>query len=182
MNEPVPEIVLRLLQGLFLLMLYVFVARAVRAVLRDVGHASAPQPAPRPAARAAARPAPVGQPAAAGYAAPPRQTPEPHPRQQRARVEPREIVVHLPSGRPQVVPLSDAEIAFGRGRSCTVTLNDPYVSELHARVYRSDNGWVVADMGSTNGTFLNRQKVTAPTPIVPGDQLGIGKTVVEVRK
>ena len=41
---------------------------------------------------------------------------------------------------------------------------------------------MVADLKSTNGTFLNRVKVTSPAQIAAGDQLGIGKTIVEVRK
>jgi pSer/pThr/pTyr-binding forkhead associated (FHA) protein len=49
-------------------------------------------------------------------------------------------------------------------------------------VFHDGRHWVVEDLGSTNGTFLNRVKVTSPTPIAAGDQLGIGKTIVEVRK
>jgi pSer/pThr/pTyr-binding forkhead associated (FHA) protein len=91
-------------------------------------------------------------------------------------------VVHTPGGKPRVIPLDSEEIRFGRSQQCTVPIEDAYVSEQHARVYRTDDGWVVADMGSTNGTYLNRAKVTTPSPLQPGDQLGIGKTVVEVRK
>jgi pSer/pThr/pTyr-binding forkhead associated (FHA) protein len=157
----VPPIIFVLLNGLFLLLLYLFVARAVRAVVRDV--ARPPAPARVAAARPAARPtAPTG------------------PR--RSRSQPRELVVHHPDGRPRVLPLDGSEIRFGRAESCTVRLSDSYVSEQHARVYPSGEEWLVADMGSTNGTFLNQAKVTQPAPIAPGDQLGIGKTVVEVRK
>jgi pSer/pThr/pTyr-binding forkhead associated (FHA) protein len=156
----VPPIVFVVLNGLFLLLLYVFVARAVRTVARDVLRAPAPAraAAPRPAARPTA---PTG------------------PRKSRA--QPRELVVHVPDGRPRVLPL-DGEIRFGRAATCTVVLGDTYVSEQHARVYRDGEEWVVADMGSTNGTFLNQAKVSAPAPLAPGDQLGIGKTVVEVRR
>lgn len=155
-----PPIVFVALNGLFLLLLYVFVARAVRAVVRDVN--AAPAPARAAAARPAARPtAPTA----------PRKT----------RAQPRELVVHVAGGRPQVLPL-DGEIRFGRAASCTVPLADTYVSEQHARVYRQGDEWLVADMGSTNGTFLNQAKVTSPAPLAPGDQLGIGKTRVEVRR
>jgi pSer/pThr/pTyr-binding forkhead associated (FHA) protein len=156
----VPPIVFVALNGLFLLLLYVFVARAVRTVARDVVRTPAPA---RPAGgRPAARPtAPTG------------------PR--RSRVQPTELVVHFPDGRPRVLPLQ-GEIRFGRASSCTVVLSDTYVSDQHARVYADGDGWMVADMGSTNGTFLNQAKVTSPAPLAPGDQLGIGKTVVEVRK
>jgi pSer/pThr/pTyr-binding forkhead associated (FHA) protein len=154
-----PPIVFVLLKGLFLLLLYVFVARAVRAVVRDVRPAA-------PARAAAARPA--GRPTAPTA---PRKT----------RSQPRELVVHTPEGAPRVLPL-DGEVRIGRAATCTIQLSDSYVSEQHARIFRQGDGWVVADMGSTNGTYLNQAKVTSPAPLAPGDQLGIGKTVVEVRK
>ncbi|CAN5782221.1 hypothetical protein BH23ACT8_BH23ACT8_19610 [soil metagenome] len=160
----VPPIVLVVLQGLFLLLLYLFVARVARAILRDT---RAPAPARASSVRAAPRPAP---------------RPSAPTDRNVGKSPPRELVVHLAEGRPLVLPLNDSEIRFGRDEGCTVQLSDPYVSERHARVYRAGDGWVIADMGSTNGTYLNRAKVTAPAPIVPGDQLGIGKTVVEVRK
>jgi len=159
----VPPIVLTLLQGLFLLLLYVFVGRAVRAVVRDVR--GVPAPAAAVPARAAA-PAPTKR----------------RGRRQRPRTPPRELVIHRPQGRPSVVPLDGTDITFGRSPSATVRLDDGYVSERHARVYREGDEWLVSDLGSTNGTLLNQVKVTSPTPIAAGDQLRIGKTVIEVRK
>jgi pSer/pThr/pTyr-binding forkhead associated (FHA) protein len=91
-------------------------------------------------------------------------------------------VVHIPEGRPRVIELGGQAVLFGRSPSSTVRLEDPYVSDDHARIYQADGGWMVADLKSTNGTFLNRVKVTTPTQIAAGDQLGIGKTIVEVRK
>jgi pSer/pThr/pTyr-binding forkhead associated (FHA) protein len=155
----VPSIVLQLLQGLFLLLLYVFVARAVRAVVRDLRTA----------------------PATARVANPP-VVPKPVTRD-RIRRPPGELVVHRPDSRPQVIRLNgDSEVTFGRAAESTVAVADPYVSERHAHVFHDGQDWLVEDLGSTNGTFLNQVKVTSPTPIEAGDQLGIGKTVVEVRK
>ena len=173
-----PPIVFTLLQGLFLLLLYIFVARAVRAVIRDLMATSAPRPAPpaqrRPAATRSAQPtakAARGSKGASGA------------KQDRAkRIAPRELVVHSPDGRPRVLALDGNEITFGRGEQVSVALGDPYTSDRHARVYNDGRRWLVADLGSTNGTFVNQVKVTAPTPIAAGDQLGIGRTVVEVRK
>ena len=165
-----PPIILVLIQGLFLLLLYLFVARAVRAVIRDVRMSAAvPRRAPAhaPAGRAPSR---SGAGASTPVAA------------RKVRGHPSELVVHTPSGKPRVIRLDGQEIRFGRSKGCTVPLDDTYVSEQHARVYRSDDGWVIADMGSTNGTYLNKSKLLAPTPLQPGDQVGIGKTVVEVRK
>lgn len=154
-----PPIVVTLLQGLFLLLLYVFVARAVRAVMRDL------------------RPAPPSSRPATGRLSP-KHTPRERPRR-----APGELVIHLPEGRPKVLSLNGGgEVTFGRARPATVILGDPYVSDRHAQVFHDGRDWMIEDLGSTNGTFLNRVKVTAPTPIAAGDQLGIGKTIVEVRK
>lgn len=155
-----PPIILWLLQGFFLLLLYIFVWRAVRAVVRDI---RTPVAAPRPPRQRR----PVAE-------APPPGVPQ--------RAAPSQLVVHFPDGRPRVIELTDTPVLFGRSPSSTVRLEDPYVSDDHARIYRADGSWMVADLKSTNGTFLNRVKVTAPAPIAAGDQLGIGKTIVEVRK
>lgn len=155
-----PAIVITLMQGLLLLLLYLFIARAVRAVLRDVSTAG---PAPR---------------AAAGR----RREPKAADRSGANRTPPGQLVVHRADSRPQVVPLNGAPVVFGRSGDATVQLADPYTSERHARVHHDGDAWLVTDLGSTNGTFVNQVKITRPTPLAAGDQLGIGRTVVEVRK
>lgn len=142
---------------LLLILLYLFLARAVRAVTLDLfgprkRKVEAP---PRPA---------VAEP------------------QRRQRRPPRELVVHAPDQRPTVVPLARTAVTFGRSERMTVALDDSYVSEEHALVSPDGDGWLVRDLGSTNGTYLNGAKVTQPTPISAGDQLRIGKTRVEVRR
>ena len=156
-----PPIVFTLVQGLFLLLLYLFVARAVRWVWRDI---TAPA---RAAAVASAPPKRSRGRAAAG---------------KKSRALPGELVIHTPQGRPRVVRLDAHDVTFGRAEGSTVLLDDPYISDHHARVFLQDGEWCIADLGSTNGTFLNQVKVTAATPIAAGDQLGIGKTTVQVRK
>ena len=166
-----PPIILTLLQALFLLLLYVFVGRAVRAIVRDLSPAGA-----APAGRLRARSAGVAGAAAAAAAG----------RRTESRKDPRELVVHLPGVAPRVIALDDqlegTGVTFGRAPDVTVQLDDPYTSDRHARVYRTDQGWVLADLGSTNGTFRNKAKVTSPVALAAGDQLAIGKTVVEVRR
>jgi len=76
----------------------------------------------------------------------------------------------------------DEELTFGRGDNCHVRLDDTYCSTLHARLFSKDGLWFVEDLGSTNGTYLNRVKVTAPAPITVGDEVRVGKTMVQVRR
>ena len=55
------------------------------------------------------------------------------------------------------------EITIGRAATCEVTIDDSYASQIHARIFRRDSEHVLEDLGSTNGTYLNRQKVSSAT-------------------
>jgi pSer/pThr/pTyr-binding forkhead associated (FHA) protein len=80
------------------------------------------------------------------------------------------------------VRLGETPVTLGRAQDSTIVLDDDYVSSRHARLYPRDGQWLVEDMGSTNGTYLDRAKVGAPTPVKIGVPIRIGKTVVELRK
>jgi pSer/pThr/pTyr-binding forkhead associated (FHA) protein len=80
------------------------------------------------------------------------------------------------------VPLSDAPVTIGRADSSTLVVADDYVSTNHARLVPRGDAWVLEDLGSTNGTFLDRTKVTSPTPVPIGVPIRIGKTTLELRK
>ncbi len=71
------------------------------------------------------------------------------------------------------------ELSIGRAAACTLTLDDTFVSQQHARLVRRDRQHLVEDLGSTNGTFVNRERITAPVVLVPGDRVQIGSTVME---
>ncbi|MCL4170595.1 UNVERIFIED_CONTAM: hypothetical protein GTU68_056501 [Idotea baltica] len=73
------------------------------------------------------------------------------------------------------------ELTVGRSAGCTITLDDTYVSQIHARVTRADTGVVLEDLGSTNGTYLNRQRVATPVMMAIGDLFQVGSTVMELR-
>ena len=72
------------------------------------------------------------------------------------------------------------ELTIGRAAGCQITLEDSYVSQLHARVFVREGVPYVEDLGSTNGTYLNTRKVSSAIPMRHGDKLKIGSTVMEV--
>jgi pSer/pThr/pTyr-binding forkhead associated (FHA) protein len=78
--------------------------------------------------------------------------------------------------------LTDQQITVGRANDATLVLNDDYASSRHARLFPQDGQWIVEDLGSTNGTYLDRQKVTQPTPVPVGVPIRIGKTILELRR
>ena len=80
------------------------------------------------------------------------------------------------------IDLTDQQITMGRANDATLVLNDDYASSRHARIFPQDGQWLVEDLGSTNGTYLDRQKVTRPTPVPVGVPVRIGKTVLELRR
>ncbi|MFV0523452.1 MAG: FHA domain-containing protein [Acidimicrobiales bacterium] len=75
----------------------------------------------------------------------------------------------------------NGELTIGRAASCHISIDDSYMSQLHARVSPHPDGAVVEDLGSTNGTYLNRQRVTSPVVAVAGDRIQVGGIVMELR-
>ena len=82
----------------------------------------------------------------------------------------------------QSVPLGDQPILLGRGTDAAIRLDDDYVSTHHARFATNGEQWFVEDLGSTNGTYVGSQRVSAPVPVGLGIQVRLGKTIVELRK
>lgn len=73
------------------------------------------------------------------------------------------------------------ELTFGRSSSARVTLDDAYLSQVHVRVSLQEQGVIIEDLGSTNGTYLNRHRLTGPVLASPGDILQFGGIVMEMR-
>lgn len=81
------------------------------------------------------------------------------------------------------VPLGTQHITLGRAHDSTIVLDDDFASSRHARIFPDASGqWVVEDLGSTNGTYLDRTKINGSTPVPLGVPIRIGKTVLELRK
>ena len=68
--------------------------------------------------------------------------------------------------------LGESQITIGRAEDSTLVITDDYASARHARLVPRAGQWFVEDLGSTNGTYLDRAKVTAPTPVPLGVPTG----------
>ena len=75
-----------------------------------------------------------------------------------------------------------SEILIGRAPDCQLRLDDDYVSTRHARIFKNTTGFLLEDLGSTNGSFVNSERIWAPTSFTVGDTLGIGRTTLAVEK
>jgi hypothetical protein len=95
---------------------------------------------------------------------------------------PRTLVVTEGSLKGTTIALGQAPILIGRAPECTLVLEDDYASGRHARLSLQRGTWMVEDLGSTNGTFLGRNRVQDPVPIAPGAPVRIGRTVLELRR
>ena len=99
------------------------------------------------------------------------------------RGAPTKLVISEGTLAGTTVALQGQTITLGRAHDSTIVLDDDYASSKHARIYPDRDGqWIVEDLGSTNGTYLDRTRLTTPTPIPLGAPIRIGKTVIELRK
>jgi pSer/pThr/pTyr-binding forkhead associated (FHA) protein len=114
--------------------------------------------------------------------APPRAAPAKARPPRSARAAPHQLLVTAGALAGTSLGLTDQQITIGRAGDATLVLNDDYASTRHARLFPQDGQWLVEDLGSTNGTYLDRQKVTQPTPVPVGVPIRIGKTVLELRR
>ena len=92
----------------------------------------------------------------------------------------RVLFVRSESQQGQEFAVKDV-IVMGRSEETDVVLDDPYASEFHLRLMAQENGMMLHDLGSTNGTYVNGRRVSAPTELRRGDTIQVGKTVMEIR-
>jgi hypothetical protein len=152
------ELLLSILRIGFLLALWWFVLTIVSVLRRDL---QAPRDAkPLTPARTSRRPSP-------------RPT-------LRSRKTATKLVIVEGALTGTVVPLGTTAIVIGRAPDATVVLDDDFVSTHHARLTPNGSHWIVEDLGSTNGTWIDRNRVSAPTVLRPGAQLRIGRTSMEL--
>lgn len=154
-----PDLVLELLKYVFLAVLYIFIARAVRVIYLELRPATSSSSTGSRRSVAPSSPAPA--------------------RTKKKSFRKAAIIEGDKKGRS--LDLTD-EVIIGRGEKCHLVLDDSYVSQMHARIFNREGAIMVEDLGSTNGTYLNRRRITSPTELQRGDRVKIGKTVLEMRK
>ena len=168
------ELTLTVMRLGFLAVLWLFVIVAVQVIRSDLFGTRVTQ---RGSRREAGR-----QQQAAARQAPPQQRQQPAGGR-RGRNAPTKLVVTEGTLTGTTVALQGQTITLGRAHDSTIVLDDDYASSRHARIYPDRDGqWIVEDLGSTNGTYLDRTRLTTPTPISLGAPIRIGKTVIELRK
>ncbi|MCG7594190.1 FHA domain-containing protein [Mycobacterium sp. PSTR-4-N] len=97
------------------------------------------------------------------------------------RSVPRQLVVTEGALAGTRIPLGTQPVLIGRADDSTLVLTDDYASTRHARLSPRGPEWYVEDLGSTNGTYLDRAKVTTAVRVPMGTPVRIGKTVIELR-
>jgi pSer/pThr/pTyr-binding forkhead associated (FHA) protein len=83
--------------------------------------------------------------------------------------------------RPNLVfELDQDSYIIGREAGAEIVIEDPQVSRRHAQLTRQGTSYLIEDIGSTNGTYVNGKRVTAPVLLSNGDMIGLADTVVLV--
>lgn len=155
------EIAVTLIKVLFLALLWIFILSVASVIRSDLF----------------GRPVSANQVSQRIEAAPP---PAQHRNRRRAKGLPRILTI---TNGPQTGTSADVRLGtllIGRSADCQIILDDDYVSTRHARVVAGDEGFYAEDLGSTNGTYVNGQRITAPTTITLADSVRIGKTVLKL--
>ena len=171
------ELAISVLRLSYLLLLWLFVLAGFTALRRDVyglsitrrrsgarktGLARSRVPVPSEFATPSSTPTPLAAPPAHSNA-------------------PTKVVVLSGPLRGTTLPLG-AGIVIGRSSSANLILDDEFTSGRHARIIPDAEGWLLEDLGSTNGTFLGREQISAPTRVHAGQQVRIGQTRLDLSR
>jgi len=150
----VPELVLQLTRAGFLALLWIFVLFSLRVVRSDLYGAAGLRALVPGGGRARGR--------------------------GRVRTARQLLVTQGPLTGTRI-SLDSRPILIGRADDSTLVLDDDYASTRHARIAQQGDDWYVEDLGSTNGTYLDQQRVQGPLLVAPGQPIRIGQTALELR-
>jgi hypothetical protein len=148
------EIVLQIFRFGFLLLLWLFIFAAFRVVRADLFGGRAGRVASVPPRAANGKKRPRG---------------------------PKTLFVTAGPLSGTKITLGDQPILIGRADDSTLVLTDDFASSRHARLTNRGGQWYVEDLGSTNGTYLDQQRVQGPLLVNAGQPIRIGQTAMELR-
>lgn len=166
------ELTLVLLRIAFLVLMWVFVFAIVYALRSDLFGARVRKldPAATPTAPATERPPPSANAPTEAVG-----------RQTRARGPATRLVITSGARAGTELVLGDEPLTIGRSAESGLVIRDEYTSTHHARLMLWDGDWMIQDLDSTNGTYLDGRRVTQPTPVPVNTPVRIGTTSFELR-
>jgi hypothetical protein len=91
------------------------------------------------------------------------------------------LYVERGPGAGQLMPIPQGTLVIGRASACDLRLQHPSISRRHVQVLRAGEVLLLKDLGSQNGTFVNRVKVEGDMQLRPGDELTLGNSVLKLR-
>jgi FHA domain-containing protein len=159
-----PEFVLTVARFGFLILLWIFVFTVVGVIRRDLFAGVRSK-------SIVASPRGVGGPVTQGA---------PAAKAKRGKAA-RQLMVTAGQLAGTRITLGEAPITIGRAEDSTLVITDDFASARHARLVPREGNWFVEDLGSTNGTYLDRGKVSGLTPVPLGVPIRIGRTSLELR-
>jgi hypothetical protein len=178
------ELAVSLLRLSYLLALWLFVLAGLMVLRRDTYGTKIVRREPtasslrRGRRRRVSAPAPSSPTLPAADAAPtrPRSVPPPPPN----LASPTRLIVTSGPLKGTSLPLGHG-LTIGRSATSNLVLDDEFTSGRHAVIALREGRWYVEDLGSTNGTFIGRRRISAPTAVEPGTTVRVGQTRVELR-
>jgi hypothetical protein len=173
----VPDQLLTILKFCLLALIYLFFLRVLRAVWAEIT-----PPKVTGGGRGAAAPAAVPVYATSPPGAAPPAAPAAGGRRGRKGRDqgPGQLIVVEPAALAgRAFPVNE-QLTIGRSAQCQIAVDDTFVSQMHARVFPHEGQFVVEDLGSTNGTYLNRNRLSGAMVMQRGDRIQIGNTVLEL--
>ncbi len=155
-----PTPVLTILKFCLVALVYLFLLRVLRAVWVEITTDRAPSTPNQPAPLISTDPPPT--------------------RKQKKQIPTPTLKVLEPIEQLGTLHAMQPEMTIGRAPGCAIVIHDTFASQLHARVFLRDGLWFVEDLGSTNGTWVNRTRVHGPARLEIGDRLKVGDTIMEL--